>query len=80
MKKIEGQVRGVQRLVAEEADCLDVLTQISAVTSAMNKVALRLLGSHVRGSIEAAVQAKAEGDVGTRVDEAVKAVERFLQS
>ena len=77
LKKIEGQVRGVQRMVGEDADCINVLTQISAVVSGMEKVALRLLTSHVRGAVDAAVGAK---DRDAKVDEAVKAVERFLQS
>lgn len=77
LKKIEGQVRGVHRMVSGEKDCLDVLTQISAVVSGMEKVALRLLATHVRGSVAAAVGAK---DPEPNIDEAVKAVERFLQS
>lgn len=77
LKKIEGQVRGVHRMVESDKDCLDVLTQISAVVSGMEKVALRLLASHVRGSVAAAVGAK---DPEPSIDEAVKAVERFLQS
>jgi DNA-binding FrmR family transcriptional regulator len=77
LKKIEGQVRGVQRMVEGEKDCVDVLAQISAVVSGMEKVALRLLTSHVRGSVTAAVGAK---DPESHVDEALKAVERFLQA
>jgi CsoR family transcriptional regulator, copper-sensing transcriptional repressor len=77
LKKIEGQVRGIHRMVGEDVDCLDVLTQISAVVSGMEKVALRLLGTHVRGAVEAAAGAK---DPGPKIDEAVKAVERFLQA
>ena len=77
LKKIEGQVRGVQRMVTDDKDCVDVLAQISAVVSGMEKVALRLLTSHVRGSVAAAVGAK---DPDASIDEAVKAVERFLQA
>lgn len=77
LKKIEGQVRGVHRMVGDDADCLDVLTQISAVVSAMQKVALRLLAAHVRGTVRAAVGAP---DADARVDEAVKVVERFVQA
>jgi DNA-binding FrmR family transcriptional regulator len=77
LKKVEGQVRGVQRMVSEEADCLDVLTQISAVVSGMQKVALRLLSTHVRGSLEDAAKTK---NIDGRVDDVVKVVERFLSS
>ena len=79
LKKIEGQVRGVQRMVGDDADCLDVLTQISAVVSGMQKVGLRLLGTHVRGSIDAAIRAP-DKDADARVEDVVKVVERFLQS
>jgi DNA-binding FrmR family transcriptional regulator len=77
LRKIEGQVRGVQRMVEGDKDCVDVLAQISAVVSGMEKVALRLLASHVRGAVAAAVRAK---DPDENIDEAVRAVERFLQT
>jgi DNA-binding FrmR family transcriptional regulator len=77
LRKVEGQVRGVQRMVEGDEACVDVLTQISAVISGMEKVSLRLLRDHVQGSLEEAIKAKAPN--GT-VDEIVKAVERFLQA
>lgn len=76
LRKVEGQVRGVQRMLAEDAGCVDVLTQISAIVSAMDKVALRLLGEHMRGCVADAARSK---DLGQeKLDEAVTVVERFL--
>jgi len=78
LRKVEGQIRGIQRMVGEDADCVDVLTQISAVISGMEKIGLRLLSEHIRGSITEATKSKAKAD--EKIDELVKAVERFLQS
>lgn len=77
LRKLEGQVRGVQRMVEAENDCIDVLTQISAVISGMEKVGLLLLRGHIQGTLDEAIKAKkADGTV----DELVRAVERFLQA
>ena len=47
LRRVEGQVRGLQRMVGEDAYCIDVLTQISAATKALQSVALELLGEHL---------------------------------
>jgi DNA-binding FrmR family transcriptional regulator len=76
LRRIEGQVRGLERMVDEEAYCIDVLTQVSAVTKALQSVAIGLLDQHVRHCV-----AHAEGDKGDHmVTEAIKAVERLLRS
>jgi len=78
LRKIEGQIRGIQRMVSDDTSCPDVLTQISAVRSGMEKVALRLLRDHMRGSVSEAIRSKGPGE--DKVDEVVKVVERFLQA
>ena len=78
LKKVEGQLRGIQRMVSGDAACADVLTQISAAVSGMEKVGLRLLREHMRGSLSEALKSKSTGD--EKVDEVVKVVERFLQT
>ena len=78
LRKIEGQVRGVQRMLEQDAYCVDVLTQISAVVSGMDKVALKLLSEHIRGCVRDALAA-ADGEAGDeRVAELVRVVERFV--
>lgn len=77
LRKIEGQLRGIQRMVSEDAHCMDLLTQISAVRSGIDKVGLRVLRDHMRGSVAEAVGG---GDADAKVDDVVKVVERFLQS
>ncbi len=78
LRKIEGQIRGIQRMVSEDVYCVDILTQISAVKSGIDKVGLRLLREHMTGCISEAVSSKGSGE--DQVDEVVKVVERFLQS
>jgi DNA-binding FrmR family transcriptional regulator len=78
LRKIEGQVRGIQRMVSDDAYCVDVLTQISAVVSGVEKVALRLLREHMKGCVADAMRSEDEAD--DKIDEVVKVVERFLQT
>ena len=80
LRRIEGQVRGLQRMIDEDTYCIDVLTQISAVTKALQSVALGLLDEHVRHCVT-----HAEGRHGTEssedmINEAMAAFERLLRS
>ena len=78
LRKIEGQVRGLQRLIDEDTYCIDVLTQIASVRSALEKVALGLVDQHLHHCVLDAM--RAEPDAGRRrLDEATLAVERLLQ-
>lgn len=78
LRKIEGQVRGLQRMIDDGTYCMDVLTQISAVRSALDKVALGLVDQHLRHCVLDAMAA--EPDEGSRrLDEATQAIERLLQ-
>jgi DNA-binding FrmR family transcriptional regulator len=79
LRRIEGQVRGLQRMVEEDAYCIDILTQVSAVTKALQSVAVGLLDQHVRHCVAHAMTNDADhGD--DMVGEAVKAIERLLKS
>ena len=79
LRRIEGQVRGLQRMVDEDVYCIDVLTQVSAATSALQSVALGLLDEHLRHCVADAVAAG--GDEATaKVDEASKAIARLVRS
>lgn len=79
LRRIEGQVRGLQRLVEEDAYCIDVLTQISSVTKSLQSVGLGLLDEHLRHCVREAVS-EAEDHGDTKIDEAVAAVARLLRS
>jgi DNA-binding FrmR family transcriptional regulator len=77
VKRIEGQVRGVQRMVDEEAYCIDVLAQIGGVVSAMEKVGVLLLKDHVEHCVREPVEDSDKTE--EKVDELTTAVERFLR-
>jgi DNA-binding FrmR family transcriptional regulator len=77
LRKIEGQVRGLQRLVEEDTYCIDILTQIASVNAALKKVALGLVDQHLRHCVLDAVEA--DPDTGElRLTEATLAVERLV--
>jgi len=79
LRRIEGQVRGLQRLIDDDTYCIDVLTQISSVTKALQGVGVGLLDEHIRHCVRGAVQ---EGGAGgdAKIEEAVAAIERLLRS
>ena len=74
LRRIEGQVRGLQRMVDEDAYCVDVLTQVAAVQTALEQVAVQVLDGHVRGCV-----AEAVGGDDDRLDELMAAVRRFAK-
>jgi len=78
LKRIEGQVRGLQRMIDEDTYCIDVLTQVAAVTKGLQGVGLQLLDEHLQHCV-----AGASGDPARTeelVHEATKAVERLLRA
>jgi DNA-binding FrmR family transcriptional regulator len=77
LRRIEGQVRGVQRMVDEEAYCVDILTQIGSVVSALEKVGTILLKDHVEHCVRESIE-KGEG-ADEKIEELTNAVERFLK-
>jgi DNA-binding FrmR family transcriptional regulator len=79
LSRIEGQVRGVQRMVDEEAYCIDVLTQIAAVRNALDGVALRLLEEHTNHCVRDAVE-RGGSEADAKVGELMEAVERFARA
>jgi len=79
LRRIEGQIRGVQRMVAEGAYCIDVLTQISAATRALASVALLLLEDHLNHCVREAL-AVGGPDADGKVSEAAAAIARLVRS
>lgn len=79
MRRIEGQARGIARMIEQEEYCIDILTQVSAVTSALEKVALGLLDDHLRTCV---VDAARTGDdeAAALIDEATAAITRMVRS
>jgi CsoR family transcriptional regulator, copper-sensing transcriptional repressor len=77
LRRIEGQIRGLHRMVDEDAYCIDILTQISAATRALQAVAVGLLEGHLAHCV---VQAARDGDPAAKVKEASEAIARLVRS
>jgi DNA-binding FrmR family transcriptional regulator len=80
LHRIEGQVRGIERMVTDERYCIDILTQIAAVSTALESVSVKLLEDHVRHCV---VGALASGDTAAaeeKGEELLAAVQRFSRT
>jgi CsoR family transcriptional regulator, copper-sensing transcriptional repressor len=80
LRRIEGQVRGLQRMIDEDTYCIDVLTQISSVTKALQSVALGLLDEHVRHCVTHAEGREGPESPDDMIAEAMQAFERLLKT
>jgi CsoR family transcriptional regulator, copper-sensing transcriptional repressor len=79
LRRIEGQVRGLQRMIEEDKYCIDVLTQVSATTRALQSVALGLLDEHLGHCVAQAI-ADGDEDAADKVREASEAIARLVKS
>lgn len=80
LARIEGQVRGLQRMINEDTYCIDVLTQINSVSAALRGVAVGLLDEHVRHCVREAAEAGDTATADQLVTEATRAIERLVRS
>ena len=83
LRRIEGQVRGLQRMVEEDKYCIDILTQVSAATKALQAVALGLLDDHLGHCVRDAVASSADDDgaaADAKIAEASAAIARLVRS
>jgi CsoR family transcriptional regulator, copper-sensing transcriptional repressor len=80
LHRIEGQVRGLERMVEEDRYCIDVLTQISAVTTALESLALRILDDHVRHCVADALASGDQEAAQEKSRELLDAVQRFART
>jgi DNA-binding FrmR family transcriptional regulator len=76
LRRIEGQVRGIERMVDEDRYCIDIITQISAAQAALDKVALGLLDGHARHCV---IAGHADGEPAELTDELMAAVARLMR-
>jgi CsoR family transcriptional regulator, copper-sensing transcriptional repressor len=79
LRRVEGQVRGVGRMVEDDAYCIDVLTQISAIDKALRAVSLMLLGDHLEHCVSDAISS-GSSDAKAKVAEANAAISRLVRS
>ena len=76
LNRIEGQVRGIGKMIAEDRYCIDILTQVSAVQSALDALALQLLEHHLHGCVQHAVKS---GNGDHAIDEALAVIRKFAR-
>ncbi|HRA47782.1 MAG TPA: metal-sensitive transcriptional regulator [Thermomicrobiales bacterium] len=76
LRRLEGQVRGVQRMIDEDTYCVDILTQLSAIIAAARGVGMLVLEDHIRGCVVDAPADQRED----RIDELTQAIERFTRT
>ena len=80
LHRIEGQVRGIERMVDEERYCIDILTQISAVTTALESLALKILDDHVNHCVAGALASGDSAAAEEKSRELLEAVHRFART
>ena len=80
LHRIEGQVRGVERMVEQDRYCIDILTQIAAVKTALEQVGAKLLEDHVTHCVAAAINSGDEREAAAKTNELLEAVQRFTKT
>ena len=80
LHRIEGQVRGIERMVTDERYCIDILTQISAVSTALESLAFRILDDHVKHCVAGALASGDAEVAAEKSQELLEAVQRFART
>jgi CsoR family transcriptional regulator, copper-sensing transcriptional repressor len=80
LHRIEGQVRGIERMVEDDRYCIDILTQISAVNTALESLAFKILDEHVKHCVAGALTSGDEREAQTKTEELLEAVQRFART
>lgn len=77
LKKIEGQIRGVQRMIEEKRYCVDILTQIHSIIGALYRVENEIFRKHIDGCVVHALRGKSEIEKQKKIDEIIELISRF---
>jgi DNA-binding FrmR family transcriptional regulator len=80
LHRVEGQVRGIERMVDDDRYCIDILTQIAAVNTALESLAFTILDEHVRHCVAGALASGDEADASVKTEELLEAVRRFSRT
>jgi DNA-binding FrmR family transcriptional regulator len=80
LHRIEGQVRGIEKMVEDDRYCIDILTQVAAVNTALESLAYKLLDDHVRHCVAGALASGDSDDVTEKIEELLAAVQRFART
>lgn len=79
LRRIEGQIRGIMRMIEEGRYCIDILTQISAVDAALIRVQDKILKRHLDGCVQSAIKGKSDLERQKKIDEIFNLLQRFRQ-
>lgn len=80
LRRIEGQVRGIQKMVEEKRYCIDILTQISAANAALFRVQDKILERHLNGCLKGAVKSKSEVERQDKINEIFELLKKFRKN
>jgi DNA-binding FrmR family transcriptional regulator len=80
LHRIEGQVRGIERMIEDDRYCIDILTQVSAVTTALDSLAFQILDDHVQHCVAGALTSGDPEEAAKKSEELLAAVHRFSRS
>ena len=80
LHRIEGQVRGIEKMLAEDRYCIDILTQIGAVSTALDSLGFRILDDHVKHCVAGALASGDQAEAQARAEELLEAVHRFAKT
>ena len=80
LHRIEGQVRGIERMVTDDRYCIDIITQVSAVSTALESLAFQILDEHVKHCVAGALASGDETEAQAKAEELLEAVHRFART
>ena len=80
LHRIEGQIRGIEKMVDDDRYCVDILTQIGAVSTALDSLAFQILDGHVKHCVAGAMASGDEADAQAKAEELLAAVHRFAKT
>ena len=80
LHRIEGQVRGIERMVTDDRYCIDILTQVAAVTTALESLGFQILDEHVKHCVAGALASGDETEAQAKAEELLEAVQRFTKT
>lgn len=79
LKRIEGQVKGIQKMVEDERYCVDILVQIAAIRSAINKVGTIILENHVKGCVSESMKNGEDDETNVTIEELMQTINKFVK-
>jgi len=76
LKKIEGQIRGVQKMIEDGRYCVDILTQVQSIIGAIRRVESNIFRKHLEGCVAGAIRSKSEAETKKKIEEVIELIDR----